>query len=200
MRTEQDHPTAFRGRNRAAWLRDHIGAARRIRRRDRSPGIGILIKTRERGEGVARGRTGISHRGAENRGRVVFIRGISQETLIKGGIRYVEGGGDQGIDVNLGSATKNDAVLVDQIDLSVGFDRAQDLTGHTGRVENPIQCDPVVGPVLRSRALIEIGGSVLADVKRLPGQDCLGRGLRDGDRSLAVGGRLGWKIGVLPQG
>ena len=151
-------------------------------------GIRVLIKPGERRICSAGRWTRVPHRSAEGVPGVVDIRHVGEITFVERCIRNVERRRIQGIDVDLRAASENDPVLVDQVNLSVRLDRTQDLTGYTCRVENPIQCDPVVGPVLGSRALIEIDGGVLADVEGLPGQDCLGRGLRDVDRSLAVGG------------
>ena len=63
--------------------------------------------------------------------------------------------------VNLGRTAKDDSVLVDQVDLAEGADRAQDLRRDAGRIVDCVESDPLAG-VRAARGLIEVYVGFLA--------------------------------------
>ena len=89
------------------------------------------------------------------------------------------GGCNQRADIDLRGAAENDAALVDQINLSAGLDRSQNLTGNAGRG------DLVQGHPVAVALLVEIHRGVAADIKAVPAQQSLGGGLVDRDRGSA---------------
>jgi hypothetical protein len=68
-----------------------------------------------------------------------------QEALVVVGAerrRQVQRRGDQGVDVDLAGAGEDDAVAIDEIDLTVGLDLALDLARHTGRIIDLVERHP----------------------------------------------------------
>ncbi len=105
----------------------------------------------------------------------------------------VGAGGDQGSDIDLATAAEDDAALVDDQDLTVRLDVAEDLA-RRGAAGHAVERHPV-GVAL----LIEIDRGPRADVERGPVQNRLRRRLPDADIGLTVGDRLGRQIGTLPE-
>ncbi len=89
------------------------------------------------------------------------------------------------MDVDLGGAAEDDAVLVDDVDLAVGLDLAEDLGGTAGGVVDLVEGDPLALVVLAG-ALVEGERGFLADVEGLPGEQGLLLGLHDGDVLAAI--------------
>ena len=95
------------------------------------------------------------------------------------GIVQTQAGGDQAADIHLGGAAEQDAVGIQDEDLAVGAEIAEDLAG--GLAEHPVEGDGVCA------GLIEIDGLALADVEALPvdGEFGAGLGNREGAAVLA---------------
>ena len=101
--------------------------------------------------------------------------------------------------VHLRRAAENDAVLIDDIDLTVGLERAEDLRRRARRVVDFVEGDPL--PRVRAAAaLVEAQRRVLADVEGLPGEQRLLRGLLDVDRGASARSGLRRRLHALPGG
>ncbi len=102
--------------------------------------------------------------------------------------------------IDLRGATEHDAILVDDVDLSFGLDRAENHARRC-RTEHTVERHPIVAAVHRiSRALIEVKRGVAPDIESVPVQDRLLLGLLDLDLGTAAGLRLGRQVRALPQG
>ena len=106
-------------------------------------------------------------------------------------VGHVERGGHQGADVDLCIAPKQHAVGVDEPDLAVGVDAAQDL--RTLGVVNAVDGDG------RGRGLDEVDSLGRADVEALPVQRDVLAALRDGcgGAALADAGAAGGNLAAL---
>ncbi len=95
--------------------------------------------------------------------------------------------------VDLAGAAEDDAVLVDQQHLTVGFHLAEDLTRRARRIEDAVEHDPA-----RVALLIEVDRRVPAHVEGGPGRNRRGGGLPDGDGGVAAALRLRQRADILP--
>src|ERR1700738_458081 len=109
-------------------------------------------------------------------------------------VAEVQGGRDQGADVDLARSAEDDAVLVDEINLAIGLDLAENLARHAGRVIDLVERHP--SPVA---ALVKRQGRGLADVELRPVHERVFPRLLDRDGGLSVARRLCWRIGVDPR-
>ncbi|OEZ77109.1 hypothetical protein JAB5_27020 [Janthinobacterium sp. HH103] len=117
-------------------------------------------------------------------GRELALAG--QEILI----RHAQAGGDQPVHVHFRPLAENDAVRVDQEDLAVRFERAQDLAGVLSR--NAVQYGAIAALLDEARDFARMDG------KTLPVDDGVGR-VRD-RKDVALLAERGLSVDHLRQG
>ena len=82
--------------------------------------------------------------------------------------------------IHLARPAKNDAVLIDDVDLAVRLQGAQYLRGQSARVIDFVEGNPLIA-IRSARRLIKLQGRFFPDVERIPVQHRLLRGLFDRD-------------------
>jgi hypothetical protein len=102
--------------------------------------------------------------GGVNAGEQKLVVGIVQQPAIDQ--VHVDGkrGGDEGVDVDLGGAAEDDAVLVDDVDLAAGFDGTEDLGRGNGVALDDVEGDPLALD-RAAGGLVEIKGGFCTDVE-----------------------------------
>ena len=93
------------------------------------------------------------------------------------------------MEVDLGGAAKNDAILIDDVNLAGGVHGTEDLGGVPAQVGDEIECDPFTY-VGASFALVESQGGVAANVERIPIENRVLGCLDDCHGCLIAGSRL----------
>ena len=92
------------------------------------------------------------------------------------------------MDIHLASASEDDPVLVDQIDLPRRFDLPHDLGGRPAGVFDRVEGDPLPD-AFAAETLIKDDAGIAPHVKCLPVQECLLDALFDGytDATICIG-------------
>ncbi|GGB95507.1 hypothetical protein GCM10007205_00910 [Oxalicibacterium flavum] len=115
-------------------------------------------------------------------------------------VGQLERGRHQIAHVDLAGTGEDDAVAIDEVDRTVCLDPALDLRWSRLGIVYTVQRDPLVATTahIGTGALIEVHRRVLANVERLPIQDCFLGGLFDIDGGPAILGSLHRRLGVEP--
>ena len=184
LRADQDDASAAverrrRGRDDRPLFDDHLAVLRGLRCRVRLEGVGRPRRP---------ARLTIGREGELRVGVAEQCAGIEQRLVDRQGRR------DQGADIHLGAAAKDDAVAVDHIDLSIRLDIAEDLARRGAR-RHPVERHP--GGI---SLLVEIQRSARTDVEACPVEDRLRRGLLDIDDGLVARNGLRRRAGAYPGG
>ncbi len=164
------HAHAGDQRDLTAWRGDGA-AVGDIRRRQQGKPLRAHVDGGARRHGDAAGAGRVARQ--QNRIRLKVRRieiadATVEEAVVAGGeivAEQVERRGDQGTDIDLAGSAENDAVAVDQIDRAFGLDLSEDLARHAGRIEHPVEHDPVVARAGIAGRLVEIDLGVPADVE-----------------------------------
>ena len=125
----------------------------------------------------------------------------NQQLLVDAGaellVRQAERRCDEAVDVDLAGSAKDDAVLVDDIDLPFGLNGAENPAWRQRRIGDAVERDPV-RLVSTARGLVEIDIGLAADIEARPVQDRLLFGLLDLDLSTPIRLRLRGLAGADP--
>ena len=131
--------------------------------------------------GGAIGTTGHAQAGKQELGIAVVEQALFDKVVVDRQRRN-----RQASNIHPAATAEDDAVAVDDVDLAVGLDRAENLGGIAGRVADLVEGNPLAD-VFSAGLLVEAEGGVLADVEGLPiEQRLLGR-LLDRDFRAAIG-------------
>ena len=144
----------------------------------------------ERGGGSeCRGRTFRSGREGGGREEKLGVRVVEQAAGDEAVVDR-QGRRDQRVRVHLAARPEDDPVAIDEVNLSGGFDRAEDLRRLSRGIADFVEGDPCPGVAPAGR-LVETHGRVPADIERLPVQERLLAGLLDGDEIAGLDGGVG---------
>ena len=101
--------------------------------------------------------------------------------------------------IDLAGPAEDDPILINDIYLAVGLDRAEDLGGIAGRIGDLVEGDPL-GGVLAAGGLVERERGAFANIESFPVEQRLLGGLLDRDARLLARDGLHGCIGTGPRG
>ena len=135
----------------------------------------------------------------EGRKKELGAAGLIEQTIPDQRIIDRQGTGNKDVGVDLAGSTKDNAVLIDNIDLAGSGDAPKDLGGTAAGVIDLVESSPLPHAFL-AIALVEVQVGVLANIKSLPVQQGLLLGLFNDDLGFSSSGSLGREEGTGPEG